>query len=418
MLNKNYICAVDIGSSKLSACCVQVRKKDVVSAAFAHVQSKGVRDGVIIDSVELVSALSSLIKEIKKQTGFSIKYIYTALSGRDIVIKRSNAIIPLAERGNKVITVSDIRRVNEQARILGSTLDEEIIHMIPVGYNIDAKQELLNPLGLYGHRLESEVLLICAKLAALQGLSRAVNQSGCEIRDISFSGLIASRAVMNGSLKSGYSVVCDIGYDITELLVFSPSGLRSIDILPWGGNHITEEISNVLKVPLELAEEIKRSYGIVGNPDHIGEDKEILIKKTALYKPIKQRLVAQVVSQKAKDLCASIKEAVEKRVRLYEIKNFSVIGRSICLEGFIESLENTLGIGVHIGRLSDEHLPRAVKGNSALSGQNYLLYLTVVGIVAEVLGGAKDQLKTQEHDSRNPIVRAVNRFRDVYQEYF
>ena len=118
-------------------------------------------------------------------------------SFQNILTKHSHAIIPLAERGNKVITSTDIASANEQARILGSSLEEEIIHVIPSSYSIDSKNNVINPVGLYSHRLEADLFLICAKLSSLQSLSRAVSQAGYEIKNLSFSGLATSRAVFS-----------------------------------------------------------------------------------------------------------------------------------------------------------------------------------------------------------------------------
>ncbi len=415
LFGNNYVCALDIGSSKLVACVARFKREELSSIAFASVPSKGMRAGVIVDSIDLINSITALMKDLRAKTGISVKYVYTTISGRDVLVKHSRAIIPLAERGNKVITVSDIRRVNEQACVLGSSLDDEIIQMIPVSYTIDTKSNITNPLGLYSHRLEAEVLLICAKVSGIQGLTRIVNQAGCEIRELFFSGFVSSKIIAHSSAREGVAVFCDVGSDITEVVISDSNGLRHVEILPMGGNDITLELSNELKVPLDLAEELKRSYGSIGNSEHIGEDKEILIKKTALYKPIKQRLVAEIVTRKAHAMCARIKEAVEKKVPLYEIVNFTAAGRSMILEGFIEALEATLGFPVKIARPADEFMPR---GGPILSGQTYLTYLSVLGILNEVIKGSRDPYAPEAEPVQNPLVKAVHRFREVYQEYF
>jgi len=185
MLN-SYICALDIGSSKIASAVAQIKRKRINNIFFDSVPSKGIKRGVIVDSVDLVSSVSKLLKDLKVKSGINIKFLYTNISGQDIVTKHSRAIVPLAERGNKVITISDIQRVNEEARILGSSLEEEIIHFIPSSYTIDSKSNIINPLGLYSHRLEVDLYLICGKLASIQSLGRVINQAGFEIKDLFF----------------------------------------------------------------------------------------------------------------------------------------------------------------------------------------------------------------------------------------
>ncbi len=159
----NYISALDIGSSKIAACVAKVKKGSITGIFFDSIPSKGVSRGVIVDAIALVGSIGKLLKNLKVKSGINIKFIYTNISGSDIVTKHSRAIIPLAERGNKVITLSDIQRVNEQARVLGSSLEEEIIHLIPSSYTIDSKNNVANPIGLYSHRLEVDLYLVCTK---------------------------------------------------------------------------------------------------------------------------------------------------------------------------------------------------------------------------------------------------------------
>ncbi|MBU1125020.1 MAG: hypothetical protein KKC84_03265, partial [Candidatus Omnitrophica bacterium] len=284
-LNNNYFCALDIGSSKIAAAVAHGKKGRLESIFMESVPSRGIRGGVIVDAIELVSAITALMKSLKSKSGIPIRVISTNISGQDITTKRSRAIIPLTERGNKVITRSDIHRVNEQARILGSSLDEEIIHMYPVNYTIDAKAHVQNPLGLYSHRLEVDLLLICGKLSSIQTLNRVIHQSGYEVQDLFFSG-IATKAVIGDNRyakKAGFteyeeeirqiSVLCDVGSDITEVVFFEGSRIREIEIVSMGGNDVTRALAEAFKVPFELAEEIKRSHGMIVDSAHIPEDK-------------------------------------------------------------------------------------------------------------------------------------------------
>lgn len=418
MLN-SYICALDIGSSKIAAAVAEVKRKHLKQIFFDSLPLKGVKNGVIVDSIELVNSLTKLMKNLKAKSGINIRFLSVNISGPDIITKHSRAISPLAERGNKVITVSDIQRVNEQARILGSCLEDEIIHLIPSGYTVDSKSNILNPLGLYSHRLEVDLYLICAKISSIQSLNRAINKSGYEIKDVFFSGLATSKAVFDKEFKEGLNLFCDIGADTTELLVFRSGRLCDIEILPVGGNDLTNEAQELLKLPFDLAEEIKMSYGIIGDALEIGQDKEILVKKDNLYKPIKQRLVSQIITSSAKSLCLKIKEAVDRKVSTYEVDNFITAGRTVLLEGFIEMLENTLEVPVKTGRITNQKALSVIKGNTDISGQKYLTYLTCLGII---LSGLQEEpagmLLPTSSSPKNLFLKALNRFKELYQEYF
>lgn len=409
---------MDIGSSKIAACVAQFRKKQLANIYFEAMPVKGMREGVIVDSISLIGSVGRVLKNLKAKSGINIKFVSVNISGQDIVTKHAHAIIPLAERGNKVITVSDMQKVNEQARVLGSSLEDEIIHMIPSSYTIDSKENILNPLGLYSHRLEVELYLICGKLSSVQSLARVINQSGYEIKNLFFSGLATSKAVFSSAIKQGLNLFCDIGSDTTEILVFKDGLLKDIQVLPFGGDYLTKELSDALKINFDLAEDIKRSYGIIAGVNEIGEDKEILVKKSEFYKPIKQKLVAEVITSSARSICTRIKEAIEGRVSLYEVNNFVVCGRTVLVEGFIEMLENTLSIPVKLGRITNLEIISLIKENSELSGQKYLTYLTCLGMLCEALETKPLGILPLHQPAKNLLLKTVNKVKEVYQEYF
>jgi len=108
MLN-NYICALDIGSSKIAAVVAQLKRKHITNLFFDSLAVKGIKRGVIIDSIDLIGCISRVLKNLKVKSGINIKSVYTNISGQNIITKHSHAVIPLAERGNKVISALDIK---------------------------------------------------------------------------------------------------------------------------------------------------------------------------------------------------------------------------------------------------------------------------------------------------------------------
>jgi cell division protein FtsA len=418
MLNNTYICAIDVGSNKIAASLAQVRKNRIENIFFDAIASRGVKEGLIIDAMELVTCLTKIIKSLKTKSGLKIKFVHVNFSGKGVSTKHSHAIIPLAERGNKVITSTDIANANEQARILGSSLEEEIIHIIASSYSIDSKNNVINPIGLYSHRLEVDLFLVCARLASLQSLTRAVSQAGYEIKNLSFSGLATSKVVFSKEERMGLSVFCDVGSDITELLVFKDGLLQDIQILPFGGSSLTAQLSEGLKINYELAEDIKRSYGVIGNVNSIPEDKEILVKKDEFYKPIKHREVVQMITNASRLICTQIKEVVERKAALHEIDHFVMVGKTLLTDGFIEMMEDVMGMPVKIGRINNPEIAHLLKENSDLSGQKYLTYLTCLGMICEDLENKAVGNMSLVKPAKNLVIRAINRFREVYQEYF
>jgi cell division protein FtsA len=409
---------VDIGNSKISAVVAVFKKKKVADIFCETTPSKAVKNGMIVDSVALVGSLGFLLKALKARSRVAIKHIYVNLSGKDVITKHSRAILPLIDRGNKVITNSDIQKVKEQAVILGSSLDEEIIHEIPYSYNIDSKNNCLNPLGLFSHKLEIDLYLICARLSALQSFTHAVNQAGYEIKDLFFSGLATSEAVLPQEDSAGTVVFCDVGSDITELLFFQDGSLKIIEILTVGGNDFTHELAQELKIPFDFAEEIKIAHGVVDDRNDPAQDKEILIKKDNVYNPIKLKMVTDCLTAKAKSFCQNLKSTIEKHMPCTKVGHTVVCGRIFQQEGLLEMLEKALGVPTRLGRIVNPDLAAVAHKQENLSGQKYLSYLTALGIICFAQRESKPLALPAIQPSRNPILKAVNKVKDIYQEYF
>ncbi len=58
------------------------------------------------------------------------------------------------------------------------------------------------------------------------------------------------------------------------------------------------------------------------------------------------------------------------------------------------------------------------KEDKVLSGQKYLTYLTALGMVCTALQGKSAGISPAYRPTKNLILKAVNRFKEVYQEYF
>ncbi|RJP29813.1 MAG: cell division protein FtsA [Candidatus Omnitrophota bacterium] len=420
MLNRNnghYICALDIGSTKISGAVAEIRSKSIINITCDTVLSSSLKNGVIVNSMDLVNETGLILKKLKAKSGLKIREVYVNISGEDIIVKNSHAIIPLAERGNKIVTKRDISRVIEQARILGSSLEEEIIHQIPTNYSIDSMHKVENPIDLYSHKLEAELYLICVKLVSVQNLLRVVSQAGYEVKDVYFSGLATGKAMLGKDYIGKKTLVCDIGGDFTEMSFFYGDAIRDIDILYEGGNSLTSRLCDELKIPFELAEDVKRSYGIIGD-NAVNEDKEILIKKDNIYKPIKQKFVSEIITSQVNILCQDIKRAIEKKTALSGLDYLFLCGRTVLLEGFLEALEHALGCPVKLARFYDRHIFDLLKKNPDFSGHKYITYVTALGMISQAIHSKRHQEKDQLSSSKNPLFDLLNRVSEVYQEYF
>jgi cell division protein FtsA len=372
-----------------------------------------------LDAVDLSDSLSKLLNKLKAKSGINIKSVYINIYGQDITTKHSHATIALAERGNKIVTPRDMQRLVEEARILGSGLEEEIIEQMPVGYRIDDQDNIINPLGLYGHALGVDLYLICAKSSYIQTVSRLMRNIGYDVRRLFLSGMAISKIIFRPEqLKKGCKIFVDIGSDLTQIYLFKENMLRNIGILYSGGDELTYELARTIKAPFELAEDIKKSYASIGEYEG-PEDKQVMIKKDADYNPVSQRLICEVVTAKAAVLIESIKNSVAGMVSQSEsIESFMVGGRTVLLDGFLEMMETALGLPVKMIRFFNREYFAPAQCESVESAPRFLNFAATLGLIHQAFESARNRRLLRPLSHLNPVRRAITRAREIYQEYF
>ena len=423
-MKNNFICAIDFGASKISGMVGLVNKSGkITSLSMEVVSSKGIKNGRIADFSALSLSLEELLKKLQKSSGFKIKDFYVNVSGNEITSGHSRAIIPLAQRGNKVITDSDIHRVKEQARILGTNLQEEIIHEIPFGYIVDADNFCRNPRELYAHRLEIDLLLIYAKLSYVQSVVRLSSQLGYSVKGVFYPGFINGELSLGQSQRRGIEFFCDIGADTTDLVMFKDGALQAIMVLAIGGNNITQAISQKLNIPFDLADDTKRSSVVIGSPDNFLEDKEVMVSRGNNYMPIKQKEISRIATEEATKMCLEIKYAINKMssgdASAEAINCLSIAGRTVLQEGFMEKLEELAGVPVRLIRIQNQHfLNNEIHNELTSSCAKVLTYLNPFSMIAYALDSMQQDQIFHKAPPLKSISGVISKVKQVYQQYF
>jgi cell division protein FtsA len=419
-----YICTLDIGSSKIACALAELGRDGYIKNIFFEFgPSKGIKQARIFDSQQLSDSIADVLDKLRKKAGINVRSLWLGVAAVYMLAKHSRAIIPLAQKGSRLVTPFDVQKVIEQARILGASLEEEIIAQVPHRFCVDEQKDVLNPVGFYGHRLEVDLYLVCVKTNFVLTIRRIVNRLGYEIADMFFSSLSTTRIAFKQEhlVSCGRHIFCDIGADITQMLIFHNAILQDFQILPFGGNDLTTEIAAACNIPFALAEDIKKSRCWVG--DMAQPDKEIIIKKRdGRYISLSQRRISGLLSRKVEFLCALIKEGLTRSLNTASIEpsinQMVVAGRSALLSGFLEMLEARLGFPVKMIGFSDVTIFKKIKGNFLISTPHLLTYISCLGLIQEAVNSFNSRLPFSLCQPRNLLSKILYKIKYMYQEYF
>ena len=274
-MNRTVV-GIDVGTTKICTMVAEVRDDGRVNILGRGLTpSKGLDKGVVVNIDEAVAAISTSVEKAERTSGYRIGTAYVGIAGRHISSLNQTGVVAIP-RADHEITRQDVDRAVESAQAVAIPTQREVIHVIPRAYIVDGHENIRDPIGMSGYRLEVETHIVTAEAMAVQNLIRSVERAGVVIDDLVLQPLASAEAVLSPEDKDRGVVLVDIGGGTTDVAIFIQGGIWHSVVLPLGGNQLTNDIVYVLHTPHDTAEYLKLKYGqaIAREPEE-GEDDEI-----------------------------------------------------------------------------------------------------------------------------------------------
>src|SRR6476619_6359836 len=120
---------------------------------------------------------------------------------------------------------------------------------------------------MFGQKLEADFHIIHGVRTRIQNTIRCVKELPLDVDDVVFSGLASAQVVLTQHEKDLGALVIDIGGGTTDYVLYSEGAVRQSGCLAIGGDHITNDISMGLRIPMARAEKLKTEEGscVLGN---------------------------------------------------------------------------------------------------------------------------------------------------------
>lgn len=262
MSRNNVIAGIDIGSSNIRTVVAQEMRgeENLRIVGVGIVPSSGIRRGTIIDIDEASKAINESVEMAERMSGSEIRRAYVSIGGNDISLENSKGVVAIG-RADGEVGEDDINRVISEAQAIPLPMNKDILHIIPKKYRLDDQDNIKNPLGMRGVRLEVEALVVESSAAHVKNLTKSLYQAGVEIEDIALEPLASAKAILTKKQRELGVVLVNIGGGTTSLAVFEEGEILHTAILPAGAGHITNDIAIGLRTSIDVAERIKLEYG-------------------------------------------------------------------------------------------------------------------------------------------------------------
>ena len=351
--NKNIIVGLDIGTSKIVAIVAEM-KADGSNGGFEIIgmgthPSRGLKKGVVVNIETTVSAIQRALEEAELMADCKITRVNTGIAGSHVKSFNSQGMVAIKD---KEVAQIDIDRVLETAKAVQIPNDQQILHILEQEYIIDGQDDVREPLGMAGVRLEVKVHIVTGAVSAAQNIIKCVRRCGLEVSDLVLQPLASATAVVSDDERDLGVCLIDIGGGTTDIAVFTHGAIRHTAVIPIAGDQITSDIAMALRTPTKDADDIKMKHGCalsqLADPQEMIEVPGVGDRGS---KQLSRKTLAEVIEPRVEELYSLI-QAELRRSGYEELLSSGIVltGGSSMMQGMVELGEEIFHMPVRVGQ--------------------------------------------------------------------
>lgn len=255
MTDGKIVVGIDIGTSKVATVIAKVDEA-VNVLGVSEVKALGIKKGQIVDIEEAVSTINTSLEAAERMAGYSVSHVIASIGGSHIESLNSKGVVAVSKPDSEV-SQNDVDRVIDAARAVSLPSTRETIHVLPRSFSVNGQEEIKDPIGMTGVRLEIDTHIISASSTSLRNLEKALSEVGVDVDSIVFSGYASSLSTLSDTEKELGVVLVDIGAGTTDISIYVDGSVSYSSVLAIGARHISNDLAIGLRISLESAEKIK-----------------------------------------------------------------------------------------------------------------------------------------------------------------
>ena len=408
MTDERIIVGLDIGTTKICTVIGEIASDGVLDViGEGTVPSDGLRKGVVVNLERTIEAVRQSIAAAERVAGVEVQSAWAGIAGTHLKAQTSHGMAAI--RRGQEISRSDVERTIENARAVPLEANMEIIHVIPQEYVVDGHDGIKDPVGMSGVRLEVDVHIVAGAQGPLQNLKRCARDAGVEVDGVVVQALASGLAVLNESERELTTLLIDVGGGTTDIGVFRRGTLTHSAVIPLGGDHITQDISQLLRIPPDEAERVKKRYG-VAMPDLADREVVLEVANPNYTASLSTFELAQVIKPRVVEILDLVKQNIEQRMGALELLagNVVITGGASLMPGFDQVATERFRLPVRIGK------PHGVSGLVDVVASP--AHATAVGLVRYGMRfGQPERMPVARGDRQGGILSSL---RNILREFF
>lgn len=385
------ITSIDFGSSKTVVAIARKEEEGIRVIHWGSAPSGGIKFGEISNTTKCAKVLGQLLDEAREATGEKIEDAVVSISGKKI--ENSDEKIE-TERISPTSSINpeEIRNITEK-RYGSDDENKRILEVAPQQYNIDDDYNVdFNDLeGMRGKKLESYFKVFGGKSSLVETRAQVLSECGIKMKQCILSPVAASRAILTDNEREKGVVLIDMGKDLTEICIVRGNVVRDLFVLPFAGESVTRDISNVSGISSTWAEAIKVKHGYCLE-EVCPENKtlELINEDGEEDAEVELQLLTRVIESRVSEIFDAVKYLVNRNKFAEKLQAGYVLTGGSAYLGYILPLAKTiLGAKVRLAA------PRNCIASDSESGAFDAGSSVAVGLILE---NDSAMLSTTRHD--------------------
>ena len=251
------IVALEIGTSRVRVFVGEAREDGgLMITAVGDAASSGMRKGEMFHFESVCSCVETALRQAEEAANLTINEVYLAMSGSQIEGLPNRGEIPV----DGEITPEHVNHVLRVAKEVTLPSDREILHSIVGQFSVDGLSGV-RPVGMMGHQLAADVLIVHGLHSRMINLVRVVKSLKLEMAEPLFSGLSSATAALSAEQKLQGVLLIDLGAGTTDYVAYAQSRIADAGVIGVGGDHVTNDIARAFRLPIMEAEALKLQNG-------------------------------------------------------------------------------------------------------------------------------------------------------------
>jgi len=345
---------IDVGSSKL--CCYVTQSQgnrgfNLVSRGYQA--AEGFRAGAVVEPQDALESILAVVHEAEQKANEQLRDIAVVWSGgapetRLVAIDRSLA--------GRQVTTDDINWMLQTARAEAAADGRAVLHVAAVDAELADGRSVRDPIGVAADAITLNMTVTTVDADDLAVLLDVIGKAHLDVRHVFATPYAAGLACLSADEARRGCFLLEMGGGATSLALFQSERMIHMDQVPYGGDHVSRDVSIGLKTSRAYGERLKTLYGSVQQrscDDNMWID--VPIVGDALEQPsteVPRSRLTMIARLRVQETLTLLRERIDHAVPLLRARpprDVVMTGGACQIDGMVELVEEIFGLPTRMG---------------------------------------------------------------------